>query len=899
MTRDATEATPKNGNDGQPGMDPSHHLDPRDVEIARLKRERNEWRARERMARAEADQLHKRLTLLAQASKRFATSMRGGTNERQRYRRRIAAQYAVSQVLAHARDLEEAAPEIMQVLGERLGWETGVLWTLSGDTLRCENVWRPWKYSPPGSFEEACEQTSFSRGVGLPGRVWSRGEPVWAEDLLAEEDPLCEAAAEAGLRGAIAFPVRDGGLLGVFEFFRTEKLTLDEDLLRTVVLVGRQVGQFVERRRAETERDRYLLRAQRARQKLSEILESITEQFFAVDRDWRYTYINERSLKSLQRTKGEELTREELLGKTCWEVFPELVGTVFYHKVHESLREQRTIHFEEYSPARKTWYEVHLYPSEEGLSIYSQDITERKQAEAELLALKDELDTELSAMTRLHELSTQLFAPSELPSLLEEVLDASINLQGADFGNIQLYNRETGNLDIVAQRGFNQEFLDYFRHTDEGAACGRAMKQGKRVIVEDVEKDAEYEPHRQIAASAGYRAVQSTPLFERNGEPLGMLSTHFRKPHRPAERELRMTDIYARQAAEMIGAKLGEERLRRSEERLRRAMDIETVGTIFFKTDGSITDANDTFLRMSGYSREELEQGKVRWDVMTPPEWMTLSLKAMEEFEATGRTTPYEKEYFSKDGSRWWALFAATRLGEEEGVEFIIDITERKQAEVERDRLIARELTARAQSEERRRLSRELHDRVAHDMALVHQSLELYEALKTSDPERASTKLELAKAKARVALDSTRDLSMELRQPEVRRGLEAAFADLLRDIVPPTMSFDLSVGGDEALVTPEARTQLFLILREAIRNAVTYSECRRISVKLAITPDKIVGSVEDDGQGFQAVNETAGQGLRLMEERAALLEGTIEISSAPGEGTKVRISAPNRGGGGG
>lgn len=133
--------------------------------------------------------------------------------------------------------------------------------------------------------------------------------------------------------------------------------------------------------------------------------------------------------------------------------------------------------------------------------------------------------------------------------------------------------------------------------------------------------------------------------------------------------------------ADVSDRKRAQETLRESEERLRRAIAIETVGVIFFKTDGSITDTNDAFLRMSGYSREDAEQGLVRWDKMTPPEWMPHSLRAVEEFETIGRTTPYEKEYIRKDGSRWWALFAATRLNETEGVEFVVDITERKQAE--------------------------------------------------------------------------------------------------------------------------------------------------------------------------------------------------------------------------
>ncbi len=124
-----------------------------------------------------------------------------------------------------------------------------------------------------------------------------------------------------------------------------------------------------------------------------------------------------------------------------------------------------------------------------------------------------------------------------------------------------------------------------------------------------------------------------------------------------------------------------EEALRETERRFRDALEIDTVGVIFLDKDGQITEANDAFLEMSGFSREDEQAGLLRCDELTPPEWMATTLRAGEELKATGRATPYEKELFRKNGSRWWALIAAMQLNEKEGVVYIIDITERKRVE--------------------------------------------------------------------------------------------------------------------------------------------------------------------------------------------------------------------------
>ncbi|MEJ1157658.1 PAS domain S-box protein [Prosthecomicrobium sp. N25] len=132
---------------------------------------------------------------------------------------------------------------------------------------------------------------------------------------------------------------------------------------------------------------------------------------------------------------------------------------------------------------------------------------------------------------------------------------------------------------------------------------------------------------------------------------------------------------------DMTATKQAEQALRVSEERLRTALTIETAGAIYFDMTGTLTDANDAFLKMSGYTRADLATGQVTWQRLTPPEHRHTSERAFAELKARGVTTPYEKEYVRKDGSRWWALFAAKLLPDGTGFEFVLDITDRKSAE--------------------------------------------------------------------------------------------------------------------------------------------------------------------------------------------------------------------------
>jgi PAS domain S-box-containing protein len=181
------------------------------------------------------------------------------------------------------------------------------------------------------------------------------------------------------------------------------------------------------------------------------------------------------------------------------------------------------------------------------------DITERKRAEVRI-------QSDADALTKLNELSSRLWKMESLREGLDEMLAATIELLGADFGNIQILDPQRRVLLIEAQRGFQKEFLDFFREVsaDDGSSCGRALRTGERIIVKDVETDPDFAPMLHIVRAAGYRSVQSTPIIGRHGRPLGMISTHFRAARRPSENEFRLLDLYVRQAADFIEQKRAE-----------------------------------------------------------------------------------------------------------------------------------------------------------------------------------------------------------------------------------------------------------------------------------------------------------------------------------------------------
>jgi signal transduction histidine kinase/CheY-like chemotaxis protein len=184
------------------------------------------------------------------------------------------------------------------------------------------------------------------------------------------------------------------------------------------------------------------------------------------------------------------------------------------------------------------------------------------------------IDEDMRAMRRLQEIGNRCVRAGEnLEECLGEILDAAIELTGADKGNIQLLDEDGLTLRVAAQRGFDERFLHFFaevRHGD-AATWGAALGSGERVIVEDVSASDIFagEPALDVLSHAGVRAVFSIPLLSSAGKPLGVISTHFGEPHRPDEHQTRFVELLARQTADYLERRHAETALHANESQMR------------------------------------------------------------------------------------------------------------------------------------------------------------------------------------------------------------------------------------------------------------------------------------------------------------------------------------------
>ncbi len=397
----------------------------------------------------------------------------------------------------------------------------------------------------------------------------------------------------------------------------------------------------VTRRRALERESALRAQAEQARDQVENILESITDAFVALDKQWRITYANAEA----ERITGS--SRENLLGRNHWDLYPAAVGTAVHRELLRAAAEGVSVEFDNYYEPWDRWFHVKAYPAADGLSVFYEDITERKRAQ-EALRQQEELREAEGRKWR------ELFF--QVPAAVALLRGPTHRFEACNNAYVRLTGRNSA-----------EELL---RKSIE-EVLPEACEQGYLGLLDQVYRTGE-----------PYIARESPARFEFGGDPREVYLNFVYLPTRDDSGGITGVLVHATDVTDLVRAR---KQVEESEKRFASAFADAPIGMVLTNPEGTILEMNQAYMDTLGYSREELlardSSHFTHPDDIQPTRDFFRSLR-----EGSANNALIEKRYLRKNGEIIWSRASATMLRDGEGraiqlIAIIEDITERKRAE--------------------------------------------------------------------------------------------------------------------------------------------------------------------------------------------------------------------------
>lgn len=654
---------------------------------------------------------------------------------------------------------------------------------------------------------------------------------------------------------------------------------------------------------------------EKSNRRVVNILESITDAFFTLDNEWRFNYLNKQAESLLQRSS------EELLGKNIWEEFPEAVDSAFYKQYHKAVAERVTVSFYDYYPPLDTWVEVRAYPSREGLSVYLQNINERKQA--------DELLLEQSRLANLNgDIGKALIQDDKLQNILSDCAEALVRHLDTAFARIWTLDKNENILKLQASAGMYTHLDGEHSRIPVGKyKIGLIAEERVPHLTNEVQTDSrisdkDWAKRERIESFAGYPLIVEDRL-------VGVMCVFAR--HQLTDITVEAMASISNGIANGIERKQAEEAFRESEERYRTVAETASDAILSIDEKSTILFINRAATRIFGYEVEEMIGQSL---TMLMPEYLRHVHKAgLNRYVETGKRhldwQHVEVPGLHRDGFEFPLELSFGELIKNNKHVFIgiaRDISDRREVEAEREQLLESEQAARVQAEEANQLKDEFLATLSHELRTpLNAILGWSQMLQSRDMSKDDfTKaLKTIERNARAQNQLIDDLLDVSRIITGKLRLDVRAVDLT-DVVTAAVeaarpAAELKSIRLQTLVDPQAAPisgdadRLQQIVWNLLSNAVKFTpKGGRVQVRVERVNSHVEIVVSDTGHGiepeflahvFDRFRQSDGSssrrhgglglGLAIARQLVELHGGTVSVVSAgEGQGATFTVSLP-------